>query len=238
MPQIGIIGGTAFKDWKSFKVKEERREETPWGTPSSPLIIGDVNGTEVVLLLRHGKNHNIPPHKINNRANIYALERKVDQIVGLSSAGAAKEEIEVPSISVPKDYVNFWNVTTFYNEKIKHATPELSEELREMIIEASEKAGFDDVRTDDVYVQTTGPRLETRAEVNILKNFGELIGMTMAPEATLCKEVGLEYASIVTNDNYAHGVNDVKVDYEEIKNTARENWSNVEKILKEFLEMI
>lgn len=237
MPGIGIIGGTGFKEWEGFDVKEKREEETPWGTPSSPLYVGDVEGEEVVLLLRHGEDRDIPPHQINYHANIYALQREVDEIVGVSSAGALYDEIKVPSISVPEDYVNFWNVPTFYNEEIKHVTPELSDELRDgLVTSADEVMKEKEVRREDVYIQTTGPRLETKAEVNVLKNFGDLVGMTMASEATLCKETNVKYASIVSIDNYAHGVGGEEVDYEEIVKTARENWEDVTELMGAFLK--
>lgn len=237
MPGIGIIGGTGFKEWDAFEMKGERDEETPWGTPSSSLLVGEVQDTEVVLLLRHGEDRDIPPHQINHHANIYALQREVEEIVGISSAGALYPELKVPCISVPEDYLNFWNVPTFYHEEIKHITPELSEGLRMGILgSADEMMEEKEVRRDDVYIQTTGPRLETRAEVKALKNFGDLVGMTMASEATLAKETDVDYASIVSVDNYAHGIQGEEVDYEEIVETARENWENVTALIESFLE--
>ena len=136
MTGIGVIGGTGFKQWESFHIKEELNLTTPWGTPSSPIYKGEVDDIEIFLLLRHGENHDIPPHQINYRANIYALQRKVEEVIGISSAGALKVDIEVPTTSIPIDYVNFWNVETFYDEKIKHITPELSERLRKELLKS------------------------------------------------------------------------------------------------------
>ena len=234
MSSIGVIGGTGFKEWESFEIEEEMEKITPWGTPSSPIYRGEINDIEIFLLLRHGKDHDIPPHKINHQANIYALQKQVEDIIGLSSAGALKSEIDVPTISIPRDYVNLWDVKTFYDEEIKHITPGFSSPLRKDIINSSEKV-HSDVRSDDIYVKTKGPRLETEAEVKILKSYGDLVGMTLPPEATLCKEAGVGYASIVSVDNYAHGVNEEKVDYEDIVETARKNWDVVKEILNEFL---
>jgi len=233
MSRIGLIGGTALKDWDEFEIKETEKKNT---TPSSPLFKGTLEGEEIVLLMRHGPDHTIPPHRINHRANVYAMQKEVDEIVGICSSGALSEDISVPSISIPEDYVNFWNPLTFYNEKIKHVTPELSQVLRNQLIEAAQESDHDNIRSEDVYVQTEGPRLETKAEVKILQQFGDLVGMTMASEATLSKESALEYAALVTIDNYAHGVKGEEVEYEEIVDTARDNWSKVKDILITFLK--
>lgn len=236
MARIGLIGGTALRDWEHFEIEETIDKNTPWGTPSSPLFKGNMEGEEIALLMRHGKDHTIPPHRINHRANIYALQKEVDEIIGVCSAGALDEDMNVPSISIPKDYVNLWNTITFYNEKIKHVTPELSETLREELIEASDLSGVDAVYPNAVYVQTQGPRLETKAEVNIIQKFGELVGMTMAFEATLSKEADLDYAAITTVDNYGNGIMEEEVDYEEIVETAEDSWEKVKDILVKFLK--
>ncbi|MFP4000532.1 MAG: MTAP family purine nucleoside phosphorylase [Thermoplasmata archaeon] len=235
MTHIGLIGGTALRDWKGFQGEETVEKNTPWGTPSSPLFKGKMEGEDITLLMRHGKDHTIPPHRINHRANIYALQKEVDEIIGVCSAGALDKDIPVPSISIPKDYVNLWDPITFYNEKIKHITPELSKTIRKDLIGSSEESEFPNISTDTVYVQTKGPRLETQAEVNILQNFGDLVGMTMTSEATLAKEAGLEYAAIVTVDNYANGMTDEEVNYDEIVDTAGDNFDKVKGILVNLL---
>jgi len=236
MSRIGLIGGTALKDWDEFEIKETEKKNTPWGTPSSPLFKGRLEGEEIVLLMRHGPDHTIPPHRINHRANLYVLQKEVEEIIGICSSGSLDGDKKVPSLSIPEDYVNFWNPITFYNEKIKHVTPELSKVLRNQLIEAARESNHDNISTEDVYVQTEGPRLETRAEVKILEQFGDLVGMTMASEATLSKESALKYAALVTIDNYAHGIKDEKVEYEEIVDTARDNWDKVKDILIRFLK--
>jgi len=236
MSRIGLIGGTALREWDEFQIEEKIQENTPWGTPSSPLFKGRLEEEEIILLMRHGPDHTIPPHRINHRANIYALQKEVDEIIGICSSGALSGEIEIPSISIPEDYVNFWDTTTFYNEKIKHVTPGLSKAIRNQLIEAAEGSEYDNINSDGVYVQTKGPRLETKAEVKILQQFGDLVGMTMASEATLSKESALEYAALVTVDNYAHGVKGEEVEYEEIVDTARDNWDKVKEILIRFLK--
>ncbi len=223
MNAIGIIGGTAFQDMKELKTKAVEKTHTPWGSPSSHIHRAELEDKEVLIIFRHGEGHDIPPHRVNNRANIYALQREVDTIIGVSSAGALSESINVPSISVPKDYVNMWNIETFYDGSIKHITPDLSPTLRKELIRSASEIEDIVVRTEDVYVQTSGPRLETKAEVKIIRSFGDLVGMTMAPEATLCKEINVDYASLVSVDNYANGLVDKKITYDEISETATKN---------------
>ncbi len=237
MTSLGIVCGTGFKEQNDLKIKDTLEVNTPWGTPSSPLYRCKLSGKDVVLLLRHGPRRNIPPHRINHRANIYALQREVEGIIGISSAGALRGDIPVPSVSVPADYINLWNSITFYEESIKHVTPSLSPGIRKGLLSAGPKTeDKNTVRDGDIYVQTTGPRLETMAEVRMLSQYGDLVGMTMASEATLAREVHLDYASLVTVDNYGHGVGPESIRYEEIVNTARNNWSTVLDILKIYLE--
>lgn len=236
MEAIGIIGGTSFAEWDEFKIEEEEEKHTPWGTPSSPLYKGSLHDEKIILLKRHGPDHDIPPHRINHRANVYALQKEVDAVIGICSAGSLRADIGVPSVGIPEDYVNFWNPPTFYDEEIKHVTPELSTDLRKKLIKSAENSGIETIYDDAVYVQTKGPRLETKAEVKILSNFGDLVGMTMASEATLCKECNIDYAGISTIDNYANGIKDETVDYEEIVETARDSWKEVKEIIESFLK--
>ncbi len=236
MTAIGIIGGTAFKNLKDVELNKRDISHTPWGTPSSPLYWGEMGGKEIVVIYRHGEKHDIPPQSVNTRANIYALRREVDTVIGISSAGALGKDMEVPSISVPQDYVNFWNIVSFYEQSIKHITPGISSQLREDLISASENIRDIPVRTEDIYVQTTGPRLETRAEIRILQSYGDLVGMTMGSEATLCREANVEYASLVTVDNYANGITDEAVRYDHIIENAARSRGALLKIVETFLD--
>ncbi len=237
MASLGFICGTGYDDWDEFEVTEEIDVNTPWGTPSSPLIKGELAGKEMLLLLRHGKHRNIPPHRINHRANIYALQEEVDEIVGTSSAGALDLSIDIPSISIPEDYINLADVPTYFDDEIKHITPKLSDDMRQGLIEAGEIIDELDLVDDEyVYIQTAGPRLETRAEVKMISEWGDLVGMTMASEATLSREADMGYASVVSIDNYANGIGDEKLEFEEIIANARQNWSSVKALMERFVE--
>ncbi|MBW2039020.1 MAG: MTAP family purine nucleoside phosphorylase [Deltaproteobacteria bacterium] len=231
---LGIIVGGNFSP-EGMEVMERKGMETPFGEPSDNFTIGHLKGTEVTLLPRHGPQR-IPPHRINHRANIYALKRLgVSEVIGINSVGSLREEIPPGWVVIPHDYLSPWSVVTFYEHQAMHITPALDERLRELIIRAATKAGINFVK-EGVYIQTIGPRLETKAEIVMLCNFGDVVGMTMPHEATLCQEVGLAYASICSVDNYCHGIGERPLTEEEISQRARENAAKINNILLRMME--
>jgi len=144
----------------------------------------------------------------------------VKKILGVCSVGSLKKEIQPGSIVVPEDYVNLNPVPTFYNDTIKHTVPGMSTELQKAL-------GY----PKGVYLQATGPRYETKAEIKFYSTIADVIGMTMASEATLSKELGLEYACVCSVDNYANGIGEQLVD-EMIGLNARKNSEKILEILK------
>lgn len=225
---LGVIGGTGLVDVGFLGDYGKKEVETEYGP--AELLASD----NIVFIARHDLSHSTPPHKVNNKANIKALEKQgVGGIVGISSTGSLSREIRPPAIVVPSDYINFWSISTFFDDEIVHVTPQLDEELRQKIIKAAEKARVD-VHTKGVYVQTTGPRLETKAEVEaLIKLGGDLVGMTMASEATLARELGIPYASICSVDNHAHGLSDKSLRSEDVAEEAARNSENIKRIILE-----
>ncbi|TLZ57974.1 MAG: MTAP family purine nucleoside phosphorylase [Methanobacteriota archaeon] len=220
---IGIIGGSALGD--AFELEEEQARflVTPHGAPSDPPRVGMHAGVQVAFLPRHGKDHRIPPHKLNHRANLWALkEIGATYVIGTSSTGSLKKTIRPGSFVVPDDFVGFWDIPTYYDDRVVHSTPSLDPSVRAALSEAAKDAKAV-VRDRGVYVQTTGPRLETRAEIAFFKSIGDVVGMTMASEATLASELGLSYASLCTVDNFAHGIVDEPLTFETIRETQRAN---------------
>jgi 5'-methylthioadenosine phosphorylase len=136
---------------------------------------------------------------------------------------------------IPHDYLSPWGILTFYEHHVVHITPALDAGLRRSLIQAAQGTGVA-FAPEGVYIQTIGPRLETKAEIAMLRNFGQVVGMTMAHEATLCQEVGVAYASICSVDNYCHGIVDQPLTEKEIAHRARENAAQVHKILIRVLE--
>jgi 5'-methylthioadenosine phosphorylase len=231
---LGVIAGGSFSP-EGMEVADKRVMETPFGGPSDHFTIGRLGGREVVFLLRHGP-HGIPPHRINHRANVYALKKlEVTEIIGVNSVGSLREELPPGWIVIPHDYLSPWGILTFYEHHVAHITPSLDARLRERLIRGAQGAGVACAQ-EGIYVQTIGPRLETKAEVAMLRNFGHVVGMTMAHEATLCQEVGVAYASICSVDNYCHGIIDAPLTEREIAQKARENAAAINTILTRVTE--
>jgi purine nucleoside phosphorylase len=230
---LGIIVGGYFS-LEGMEVAEKRAMETPFGEPSDHFTIGRLGGKEVTFLSRHGPE-GIPPHRINHRANIYALKKmEVAEVIGVNSVGSLKEELPPGWIVIPHDYLSPWGIPTFYEHQAVHITPVLDAGLRERLIQAASGVGVA-FAPEGVYIQTIGPRLETKAEIAMMRGLGDVVGMTMAHEATLCQEVGLAYASICSVDNYCHGIIEQPLTAEEIIQRARENAATINKILMEVM---
>jgi 5'-deoxy-5'-methylthioadenosine phosphorylase len=220
---VGIIGGSALGDAFALEDEQAKFLVTPHGAPSDPPRIGKHAGAAVIFLPRHGKDHRIPPHKLNHRANLWALkELGATHVVSTSSTGSLKKAIPPGTFVVPHDFVGYWDIPTYYDDRVVHATPALDETVRATLLAAAKDA-WATVRERGVYVQTTGPRLETRAEVAFFSTIGDVVGMTMASEATLASELGLPYASLCTVDNFAHGIVDEPLSFEQIRETQHAN---------------
>jgi 5'-methylthioadenosine phosphorylase len=235
---IAIIGGSALGD--AFELEEEQARflVTPHGAPSDPPRVGTYAGVPVAFLPRHGKDHRIPPHKLNHRANLWALkEIGATHILGTSSTGSLKKTIRPGHFVVPHDFVGFWNIPTFYDDRVVHSTPSLDAGLREALIAAAREARAT-VKDRGVYVETTGPRLETRAEIAFFQTIGDVVGMTMASEATLASELGVPYASLCTVDNFAHGIVDEPLSFEQIRETQRANTALTRTVVAKALGLV
>src|SRR2546430_6825458 len=198
---IGTIGGSAWGG--AFELEEEQARflVPPHGAPSDPPRVGIHAGVQVAFLPRHGKDHRIPPHKLNHRANLWALkEIGATHVIGTSSTGSLKKAIRPGSFVVPDDFVGFWDIPTYYDDRVVHSTPSLDASLRAALSEAAKDAKAV-VRDRGGYVQTTGPRPESPAEIAFFKSIGDVVGMTMASAATLASELGIPYAFLFTADN-------------------------------------
>ncbi len=230
---LGIIGGTSLFGTKLLEGAKEKWVETKYGT--AYLLVTD----ELVFIPRHGKATNIPPHRINYKANLAAFTLLgVEKIIGATSVGSLKRAITPRSLVVPHDYICLYNIPTVYDDEIVHVTPGLDEDLRTTLIAVSKDLGLELIE-HGVYFQTVGPRLETKAEINFMRNYADVVGMNMASEATLAKELGLRYANISTVDNYAYGIiNEEALDYKKIVEDAAKSRRGLEKVLIQLIDEI
>jgi 5'-methylthioadenosine phosphorylase len=232
---LGIIGGTSLFGTKLLEGAKEKEVEIKYGT----VYLLSTAAHEIIFIPRHGKERNIPPHRINYKANIMAFkELGVEKIIGVTSVGSLKREIKPRFLVVPHDYISLCSIPSIYDDELVHVTPGLDEGLRTAIIKVAKDIGVALVE-NGVYFQTMGPRLETRAEINLIKNYADVVGMSMASEATLAKELGLRYANVSTVDNYAHGIiAEEELDYNMIVDAASKSMAELEKVLMKLIEVI
>jgi 5'-methylthioadenosine phosphorylase len=218
---IGIIGGTILLDRRALDAPDLREFDTPHG--GAELDLGQVAGVPVAFVQRHGRRRDKPPHRINHPANLSALQALgVTRVIGLGSTGCLRADLELPALMVPHDYINFLD-STIFSDRLKHVTPGFDEELRQVLVEEAVGLGRLPVHDRGVYFQQRGPRLDTRAEVAFMRTLADCVGMTIASEATVARELGLAYAALCTLDNYANGIRDRPVDQSEIQANASAN---------------
>src|SRR2546428_4780012 len=192
---VGIIGGSALGD--AFELEDEQAKflVTPHGAPSDPPRMGKRGEVTVVFLPRHGKDHRIPPHKLSHRANLWAMkELGATHILATSSTGSLKKTINPGTFVVPDDFIGYWDIPTYYDDRVVHATPVLDEAVRAAFVAAAKDAKAT-VHNGGTYVQTTGPPLETPAEVGHLIKNRHNVRPTMAPDAPLASPLGIPYPS-------------------------------------------
>jgi len=229
MGKVGIIGGSGLARLSRLVVTHREVAHTPYGEPSAPLTHGVFEGQEVVFLPRHGSGHTIPPHKVNYRANLYALkEIGVSQVIGMAAVGGITVRMAPGQLCVPDQLIDYtWGRGHTFIEgdlaNVTHIdfTEPYCETLRQVLISAGARAGIDLV-VGGTYGATQGPRLETAQEIHRMERDGcDLVGMTGMPEASLAREIGLCYACCAVVVNWAAGKGAGPITMDEIeKNLA------------------
>jgi 5'-methylthioadenosine phosphorylase len=229
MEKIGIIGGKSLIETRFWKEGREKKILTQYGK------VNFVSFKNLILICRHGKEGKIPPHKINHKANILAFKKlKVKFIFSFNSVGSLKRKIKPGDFLIPDDFIDF-DPPTFFDKEANFTTPEISEKLRKVLIKIAKKLKLK-FWPRGIYFNTKGPRLETKAEINLIKKFADVVGMTMAREATLAKELNLEYASLCSVDNFAHGIIKKPLNQKEIEENQKRASKIFEKVIEEILK--
>jgi 5'-methylthioadenosine phosphorylase len=238
--EIAIIGGTGFE--KMFANTEKLRVGTPYGIPP-PLFTGKIGEKNVVFLPRHGPEHAIPPHKVNYRANIYALHQLgVERIIAVNAVGAINKDFKPSDIVVPHDFVDFTKnrPKTFYDEApVTHidVSQPYCPEIREALIGCAEKLGLR-LWNRAVLVCTEGPRFETLAEIEMFRRLGfDVIGMTGVPEVVLARELEMCYAALCFVSNMAAGMQE-RLTPKEVYDISRKVQPRIEQILIETVKAL
>jgi 5'-methylthioadenosine phosphorylase len=237
---IAVVGGSGLDLFP--RDAELIRVGTPYGLPS-PISIGEVERKNVAFLTRHGLSHTVPPHRINYRANIFALNMLgVQRVLATNAVGGMNTQLKPGDLAVPRDFVDFTTLRkrTFYDAApVTHV--DMSEpycpETRSALIQAAEQMGKR-VWGETVLACTEGPRYETPAEVAMLRNLGcDVVGMTSLPEAVLAREMEMCYASLCYVSNMAVGLQELQTTIELAK-TAEEIRPIIEQILKDTISSL
>ena len=243
---LAIIGGTGLTSLEILKITRREMVSTPFGEPSGPVIHGELCGREVLFLARHGYRHTIPPHKVNYRANLWALQSiGVQRIIAVAAVGGIRADMIPGTLAFPDQIVDYtWSREhTFFEENLSHVTHidftyPYDPLLREHLIQAAREAGLD-VREQGTYGATQGPRLETAAEIRRMEHDGcHMVGMTGMPEAALAREIGVDYATCAVVANWAAGKTEGPITMEEIHGHLTNGMAKVKVLLERLIPLL
>lgn len=239
MSVLGIIGGSGLNQLEGLTVERTEQVITPYGSPSSPLFHGRFNDRPVIFLPRHGEGHVVPPHRINYRANIWALrEAGVEQLVAVAAVGGITARLGPGVICIPDQIIDYtWGrEQSFFDGKdgqVSHVdfTEPYCEALRKSLLQAAKHIQLE-VQATGCYAATQGPRLESVAEISRLERDGcDLVGMTGMPEAGLARELDLCYACCALSVNWAAGKTDGPITMAEIDHNLSQGMHRIHALL-------
>jgi len=243
MNKIAIIGGTGLTSLTGVEITETREVDTPFGSPSSALSFGRLGDKEIIFLPRHGKPHAIAPHKINYRANIYALkENGIENIIAVNAVGGITSEMYPERIVIPEQIIDYTygRNHTFYEDNLDEVThidftKPYNVTLRKQLLGVNAISDLN-AFVGSVYAATQGPRLETAAEIDKLEKDGcDIVGMTGMPEAALARELDINYVCLALVVNWAAGKSDEEITMTLIEKHLEQGIGKVKRILKEFI---
>ena len=240
MSEIAIIGGTGLTSLPELEILRREVVYTPFGEPSGPVTHGRLNGCDVTFLARHGYGHTIPPHKVNYRANLWALKALgVKRVVAVAAVGGIRADMVPGNIAFPHQIIDYTygRSHTYFEtdlDRVTHVdfTHPYCPECRGTLVKAARAAGLDAVE-DGIYGAMQGPRLETAAEIDKLERDGcDMVGMTGMPETALARELDLSYAACAVIANWAAGRGEVDI-HSDIERSLRAGMDRVTRLLSE-----
>ncbi|MBU7047258.1 MAG: S-methyl-5'-thioadenosine phosphorylase [Theionarchaea archaeon] len=238
---IAIVGGSGVYDPKMLEDVKDLQIETEYGTAA--VKSGKFQEKSVFFLTRHGEKHSIPPHMVNYRANIKALQNlKVERIISTSAVGSLRKEMIPGDFVLLDQFIDFTKVRnyTFFDDEVVHTdfTHPYCPQVREIITRAAADLGIS-LHVKGTYVCTEGPRFETPAEIRMFASLGgDVVGMTNVPEVVLAREAKICYASIATVTNFAAGISPSKITHEEVIEIMDKNSEKIKKLISKIIEMI
>lgn len=235
---IGVVGGTGIYSLGKFK---EKTVNTPYG--KTQLFIGKIGKPECAFIARHGLNHETPPHKVNHRANIWALkEVDVETAIATYACGIISK-FKPGDLIIGNDFVGFYTPITFYDDfktGIKHTDflEPYSYKLQEKLHLAGKNTSIH-LKNDGIIATLHGPRYSTRAEISALKMMGaNLVSMTNAYEATLFHEVGISNAALCIGTNYSPGIRKLVLSHSDVDKMVDKKETQIVSLITEFIRLI
>jgi 5'-methylthioadenosine phosphorylase len=242
---LGIIGGSGLYQMKDLKVIQKMQVETPFGSPSDSIIIGELDGVRLAFLPRHRLGHVIPPSDINFRANIFAMKKiGVERIISVSAVGGMKENIPPGHFVVPHQFIDktYKRISTFFTHgmvgHVSMADPICLATAR-ALFNAAQNSGAE-VHEGGTYICIEGPQFSSRAESHLYRQWGvDVIGMTNATEAKLAREAGICYSTLalVTDFDCWH-VEEEPVTLEAVLKIMHKNVEQAQKVIRELISML
>lgn len=240
---IGIIGGSGLYEIDGVEILETREIDTPFGKPSAPIVIGELDGRRIAFIPRHGLHHEHNPSQVPYRANIWALKSLgVFWVITVSAVGSLKREIVPGQFVIPDQIIDktLKRANTMFDEIAVHVglSRPFHPMLRSVLLEAVRGEGIE-VHDGGTYVCMEGPAFSTIAESELHRAWGaSLIGMTAMPEARLAREAEMCYATIALPTDYDVWFEEDHVDVSKVMEIIRQNVSNVRRVLKRAIPAI
>ncbi|MEM1555749.1 MAG: S-methyl-5'-thioadenosine phosphorylase [Desulfurococcaceae archaeon] len=241
--EIGVIGGSGLYKIEGLTDIVELKIYTPYGAPSDNIVIGVLKGKKVAFIPRHGRNHQYPPHRVNYRANIWALKTLgVKWVLSFSAVGSLREDYKPGDFVVPDQFIDMTKGLRPYSffdhgvvAHVSMADP-FCDCLRKIIISSARKIPEITMHEKGTYICIEGPRFSTRAESRVWKEVfkADIIGMTLVPEVNLACEAQLCYATVAMVTDYDVWA-EKPVTAEEVVRRMKENVEKAKKLLVEII---
>jgi 5'-methylthioadenosine phosphorylase len=240
LPRIAVIGGSGLENL--LDATKMVRLETPYGSPQ-PVSVGLIGKEEVAFLQRHGAKHELPPHKVNYRANLHSLKQiGVERIIATNAVGAINEAYNAGDLVIPNDILDFTRsrVSTYFESApVTHVdvTEPYCSQVSSILVDGCRALNIQ-VQDKAILVATEGPRYETPAEIRMLRKLGgEIVGMTCAPEVFLARELEICYSAVCFVSNKAAGMQQ-RLSAVEVMNVGKRVMPSMLELLRHTIERI
>jgi 5'-methylthioadenosine phosphorylase len=246
--KIGIIGGSGLYKMEDLKNVEEVSLHTPFGDPSDALIVGELDGTKVAFIARHGRHHHLTPSEVPYRANIHAMKQLgVEYLISASAVGSLQAEVKPLDLVLPDQFIDRTKnrASTFFGEgivaHISFGDP-ICKQLQQVLADAIASLNFEGItcHRGGTYICMEGPAFSTKAESNMYRQLGgTIIGMTNLPEAKLAREAEMAYATLALSTDYDcwHPDHD-SVTVEMVIANLGKNANNAQRVIQETVKRI